>query len=431
MECFPFNIRKGKDDTKPSEPASFQSSGNVFTDRGTGKSGSEFNSWNVSDSSTNSGRNRNTFSGFSQQSSNLRAFTFADLRLVTKNFSRSTKIGEGGFGCVYRGVVKISEDPKKLDVAVKQLGKTGFQGHKEWITEVNVLGVVEHPNLVKLVGYCAEDDERGIQRLLVYEFMPNGSVHDHLSTRSQNPLSWEMRLKVAQDTARGLAYLHEDMDFQIIFRDFKSSNILLDEQWNAKLSDFGLARLGPEEGLTHVSTAVVGTMGYAAPEYIQTGRLTSKNDVWSYGVFLYELITGRQPIDRNRPKSEQKLLEWVRPYLSNPKKFRVIIDPRFEGKYPIKSALKLSKIANQCLARNPKTRPKMSEVLELVNQIIDPLAKAEGTKPERALSVPQATPKEVAHQRSTEQTGRIRQMSKYYNGSWLARIWSSKLVKTS
>lgn len=172
-------------------------------------------------------------------------------------------------------------------------------------------------------------------------------------------------------------------------------------------------------------------MGYAAPEYIQTGRLTSKNDVWSYGVFLYELITGRLPIDRNRPKSEQKLLEWVRPYLSNPKKFRLIIDPRFEGKYPIKSALKLSKIANQCLARNPKTRPKMSEVLEMINQIIDPLTKAEGSKPERALSFQPATSKIATHQESTEQTGRIRQISKYFNDSWLARIWSSKLVKTS
>lgn len=431
MKCFPFYIRERKDDTKQSEPISFQSSDSAFTERGTRKSGSELNSRNVSDSSsTNSVRNRTTFPNFSQQSSNLRVFTFADLKLVTKNFSRSTKIGEGGFGCVYRGVVKISEDPKKLDVAVKQLGKRGFQGHKEWVTEVNVLGVVEHPNLVKLVGYCAEDDERGIQRLLVYEYMPNGSVQDHLSTRSQKPLSWDMRLKVAQDTARGLAYLHEDMDFQIIFRDFKSSNILLDEQWNAKLSDFGLARLGPEEGLTHVSTAVVGTMGYAAPEYIQTGRLTSKNDVWSYGVFLYELITGRLPVDRNLPKSEQKLLEWVRPYLSNPKKFRLIIDPRFEGKYSIKSAQKLSKIANQCLARNPKTRPKMSEVLEMVNQIIDPSTKADSSKPERMLAVLPATLRE-AHQESTEQTERKGKTSKIIHGSWLARIWPSKLVKIS
>lgn len=153
------------------------------------------------------------------------------------------------------------------------------------MTEVNVLGVVEHPNLVKLLGYCADDDERGIQRLLVYEYMPNRSVDDHLSARTGTTIPWATRLRIAQDTARGLAYLHEEMDFQvpghyfsilgllgflvfspsdqfilifwqIIFRDFKSSNILLDEQWNAKLSDFGLARLGPTEGLTHVSTAV-------------------------------------------------------------------------------------------------------------------------------------------------------------------------------
>nr|XP_048334487.1 serine/threonine-protein kinase PCRK1-like [Ziziphus jujuba var. spinosa] len=218
-------------------------------------------------------------------------------------------------------------------------------GHKEWVTEVNVLGVVEHPNLVKLMGYCAENDERGIQRLLIYEYMPNGSVEDHISSQCEIPLPWNMRLKIAQDAARGLAYLHEGMDFQIIFRDFKSSNILLDDQWNAKLSDFGMARLGPIEGLTHVSTAVVGTMGYAAPEYLQTGRLTYKNDVWSYGVFLYELITGRRPIDKSRPKSEQKLLDWVRPHLSDSKKFRLIIDPRLEGKYPLKSVQKLPMLA--------------------------------------------------------------------------------------
>ncbi|XP_047169861.1 serine/threonine-protein kinase PCRK1-like, partial [Vigna umbellata] len=158
---------------------------------------------------------------------------------------------------------------------------------------------------------------------------------------------------------------------QIIFRDFKSSNILLDEQWNAKLSDFGLARLGPSDGLTHVSTAVVGTMGYASPEYVQTGRLTSKNDVWSYGVFLYELITGRRPIDRNRPRGEQKLLEWIRPYLSDGRKFQLILDPRLDKKQIFKSAHRLSMIANRCLVKNPKNRPKMSEVLEMVNGMLE------------------------------------------------------------
>lgn len=133
---------------------------------------------------------------------------------------------------------------------------SSIQGHKEWINEVNCLGVVKHPNLVKLVGYCAEDDERGIQRLLVYELMHNKSLEDHLLARVPSSLPWLTRLKIARDAARGLAYLHEEMDFQLIFRDFKTANILLDRDFNAKLSDFGLARQGPAEGLGHVSTAV-------------------------------------------------------------------------------------------------------------------------------------------------------------------------------
>nr|GMD35342.1 probable receptor-like protein kinase At5g47070 [Ipomoea batatas] len=196
-------------------------------------------------------------------------------------------------------------------------------GHKEWVTEVNVLGVVDHPNLVKLVGYCAEDDERGIQRLLVYEYLANRSVQDRLSSRFLSPLPWSAR-------------------------DFKSSNILLDEQWK------------------------VGTVGYAAPEYIQTGRLTAKSDLWSYGVFLYELITGRRPMDRNRPKYEQKFLHWVRPHITKDlSKFEKILDPRLEGKYSIKSAQKLAAIANWCLLKHPKNRPKMSRVLEMVNRVVE------------------------------------------------------------
>ncbi|KAK6926982.1 Protein kinase domain [Dillenia turbinata] len=293
-----------------------------------------------------------------RRANNLRVFSFAELKSATRGFSRALMIGEGG-----------------------------FQGHKEWINEVNFLGVVNHPNLVKLVGYCAEDDERGIQRLLVYELMRNKSLEDHLLARTPSPLPWITRLKIAQDAARGLAYLHEDMDFQLIFRDFKTSNILLDEDFNAKLSDFGLARQGPSAGLGHVSTSashicipctyasdclkVVGTVGYAAPEYVQTGRLTAKSDVWSFGVVLYELITGRRALERNLPRSEQKLLEWVRPYISDPKKFHHIIDPRLEGEYCIKSAQKLASLANKCLMKHPKSRPKMSEVVEMLGNIIN------------------------------------------------------------
>lgn len=325
-----------------------------------------------------------------KRANDLRVFKFAELKAATKGFSRSLVIGEGGFGCVYRGVVMVGDDDddagdRCLDVAVKQLSRNGFQGHKEWINEVNFLGVVNHPNLVKLVGYCAEDDERGIQRLLVYELMRNKSLEDHLLGRVNSTLSWMTRLQIAQGAARGLAYLHEEMDFQLIFRDFKTSNILLDEDFNPKLSDFGLARQGPAAGLSHVSTVVVGTIGYAAPEYLHTGRLTSKSDVWSFGVVLYELITGRRAVERNLPRSEQKLLEWVKPYVADSKKFHLLMDPRLEGDYSLKSAQKLSALANKCLTKNPKSRPKMSEVVEMlgkiINDLLPPQAKTE-PKPE-------------------------------------------------
>ncbi|CAN1768395.1 Serine/threonine-protein kinase PCRK1 [Linum perenne] len=436
MKCFHYFSSKdgsnggggGGKSPSPSPPVpnsvsgrSNSSSVSMSTDLDMRRSGSEFNSQNMSDFSTESSA-KNSFAVLSQRqqssSSNLRVFTFAELKTATKNFSRSLMIGEGGFGGVYRGVIKSTVDVgKKIDIAVKQLSRRGLQGHKEWVTEVNVLGIVEHENLVKLIGYCAEDDERGIQRLLVYEYMPNRSVLDHLSSRFETPLSWATRMKIAQDTAKGLAYLHEGMDFQIIFRDFKSSNILLDEEWNAKLSDFGLARLGPSEGLSHVSTAVVGTIGYAAPEYIQTGRLTSKSDVWSYGVFLYELITGRRPLDRNKPKNEQKLLEWVRQHLSDMRKFRLILDPKLEGKYDLKSAQRLAAVANRCLLRQAKARPKMSEVVEMLNRIMD---SAElGTSPQLPMKM----------LRDPESSIRNSINRRFNNASW--RIWRPKCLRAS
>ncbi|XP_058207983.1 serine/threonine-protein kinase PCRK1-like [Rhododendron vialii] len=420
MMCFQFYCGEKKDEQKTTKSMSVRSSNSTLTELEMRRSGSEFNSQNVSDMSTES-VGRSTFPSLSQRPSNLRVFTYAEMKTATRNFNRTTKIGEGGFGCVYKGAIKSSDDPQgKLDVAVKQLGKRGLQGHKEWVTEVNVLGVVEHPNLVKLVGYCAEDDERGIQRILVYEYMPNKSVEDHLSPRSETPLPWAMRLKIAQDAACGLAYLHEGMDFQIIFRDFKSSNILLDEQWNAKLSDFGLARLGPLEGETHVSTAVVGTLGYAAPEYIQTGHLTSRSDVWSYGVFLYELITGRRPMDRNRPKNEQKLLDWVRPHLADSKKFQQILDPKLEWNGLIKSAQRLAVVANRCLTRNSKSRPKMSEVLEMVNRIVEPSQEIGcGSQP----------PVRTIWENKANGKRSIMDM-RMGESSWLHRMWSSKVVRT-
>ncbi|XP_014514878.1 probable serine/threonine-protein kinase PBL19 [Vigna radiata var. radiata] len=421
MKCFPFYFGEKKDGPKSLQSISGRSNISTTVEAEMRRSGSELNSMDASDTSTDSLR-RNAFPSLSQRPSNLRVFTVPELKTSTKSFSRSMMLGEGGFGCVYKGLIKSVDDPStRIEVAVKQLGRRGIQGHKEWVTEVNVLGIVEHPNLVKLVGYCADDDERGIQRLLVYEYMPNRSVEHHLSPRSETPLPWNRRLKIAQDAARGLTYLHEEMDFQIIFRDFKSSNILLDEQWKAKLSDFGLARLGPSDGLTHVSTAVVGTMGYAAPEYVQTGRLTSKSDVWSYGVFLYELITGRRPIDRNRPKGEQKMLEWIRPYLSDGRKFQLILDPRLERKHLFKSAQKLAVIANKCLVRNPKNRPKMSEVLQMVTQVVESSVSTNPQPPLKGVVASEEPSSETVNKKIT--------MDQQPDCNWL-RMWRAKFLST-
>ncbi|XP_057438301.1 serine/threonine-protein kinase PCRK1-like isoform X2 [Lotus japonicus] len=423
MKCFTFYYVEKKDEPKSFQSASGLTDCSTYVEAEVRRSGSELNSQDVSDSGSTESLRRSAVPNMSQRPSNLRVFTVSELKSATKSFSRSVMLGEGGFGCVYLGLIRSVEDPsRRIEVAIKQLSKRGMQGHREWVTEVNVLGIVEHPNLVKLVGYCADDDERGIQRLLIYEYMPNRSVEDHLSHRSETSLSWNRRLKIAQDAARGLTYLHEEMDFQIIFRDFKSSNILLDENWNAKLSDFGLARLGPTDGLTHVSTAVVGTMGYASPEYVQTGRLTSKNDVWSYGVFLYELITGRRPLDRNRPRGEQKLLEWIRPYLSDAKKFQLILDPRLDKKQVIKSAQRLAIIANRCLVKNPKNRPKMSEILEMVNGIVEFSPSSSPQIPLRKAKVEASRDTEVNKKRTMDM--------KPVEGNWFARIWRPKLART-
>ncbi|CAN8256256.1 unnamed protein product [Cochlearia groenlandica] len=301
--------------------------------------------------------------------SHLRKFTFNDLKLSTRNFRPESLLGEGGFGCVFKGWIEENGTaPVKpgtgLTVAVKTLNPDGLQGHKEWLAEINFLGNLLHPNLVKLVGYCIEDD----QRLLVYEFMPRGSLENHLFRRSL-PLPWSIRMKIALGAAKGLSFLHEEALKPVIYRDFKTSNILLDAEYNAKLSDFGLAKDAPDEGKTHVSTRVMGTYGYAAPEYVMTGHLTSKSDVYSFGVVLLEMLTGRRSMDKNRPNGEHNLVEWARPHLLDKRRFYKLLDPRLEGHFSIKGAQKVIHLAAQCLSRDPKIRPKMSDVVEALKPL--------------------------------------------------------------
>lgn len=298
--------------------------------------------------------------------SNLDIFTYAEMRMATKLFRPDQVLGEGGFGVVYKGVIddSVRSGYAKTEVAVKELDPEGIQGDREWLAEVNYLGQLQHPNLVKLIGYCCEEDHR----LLVYEYMASGSLEKHLFRRVCATLTWSRRMKIALDAAKGLAFLH-DAERPIIYRDFKTSNILLDADFNAKLSDFGLAKDGPMGDQTHVSTRVMGTYGYAAPEYVMTGHLTARSDIYGFGVVLLEMLIGRRAMDKSRPSREHNLVEWARPLLVHNKKLVRILDPRMEGQYSSKTAIKVANLAYQCLSQNPKGRPVMSQVVETLESI--------------------------------------------------------------
>ncbi|XP_057417260.1 probable serine/threonine-protein kinase PBL17 isoform X1 [Lotus japonicus] len=295
--------------------------------------------------------------------SNVHIFTYEELRLATKHFRPDLILGEGGFGVVYKGVIddSVRSGYKSTEVAIKELNREGFQGDREWLAEVNYLGQFSNPNLVKLIGYCCEDEHR----LLVYEYMASGSLEKHLFRRVGSTLTWSKRMKIALHAAKGLAFLH-GAERPIIYRDFKTSNILLDADFNAKLSDFGLAKDGPMGDQTHVSTRVMGTYGYAAPEYVMTGHLTARSDVYGFGVVLLEMLIGRRALDKSRPSREHNLVEWARPLLNHNKKLLKILDPKIDGQYSSKTAIKVAHLAYLCLSQNPKGRPLMSQVVEIL-----------------------------------------------------------------
>ncbi|PRQ47736.1 putative transferase, protein kinase RLK-Pelle-RLCK-VIIa-2 family [Rosa chinensis] len=306
------------------------------------------------------------------ETSNSRFFSFKELKTACRNFRPEGLLGEGSFGKVFKGWVDEktlvpSNVGTGMIIAVKKWKPESFQGLEEWKAEVDFLGTLSHPNLVKLLGNCSADNEL----LLVYEFMQKGSLEVHLFKRTRDieaVLSWDNRLKIAIGVARALTFLHS-LPKQIIHRDVKSSNILLDENYNAKLSGFGLAILGPTDGESYIETKVIGTYGYAAPEYVSTGNLYVKSDVYSFGVVLLEILTGLGAIDTNRSFPKQNLVDWAKPLLSHKRNLKTFMDAKINGQYSSKEALQTAKVTLKCLASDPKGRPSMKEVVDALEQI--------------------------------------------------------------
>lgn len=293
-----------------------------------------------------------------------RFIAYEELREATNNFESASVLGEGGFGKVFKGILSDG-----TSVAIKRLTNGGQQGDKEFLAEVEMLSRLHHRNLVKLVGYYSNRESS--QNLLCYELVPNGSLEAwlHGPMGINCPLDWDTRMKIALDAARGLSYLHEDSQPCVIHRDFKASNILLENNFHAKVADFGLAKQAPEGGANYLSTRVMGTFGYVAPEYAMTGHLLVKSDVYSYGVVLLELITGRTPVDMSQPGGQENLVTWARPILRDKDRLDEIADPKLEGKYPKDDFVRVCTIAAACVAPEANQRPTMGEVVQSLKMV--------------------------------------------------------------
>ncbi|XVF67707.1 hypothetical protein PTKIN_Ptkin10aG0143400 [Pterospermum kingtungense] len=297
-------------------------------------------------------------------------FTHEELSVATRGFSQENLLGQGGFGYVHKGVL-----PNGKEIAVKSLKSGSGQGVREFQAEVEIISRVHHRHLVSLVGYSMAGDKK----MLVYEFLPNKTLEYHLHDKGNPIMDWPTRLKIALGAAKGLAYLHEDCHPRIIHRDIKSANILLDFSYEAMVADFGLAKL-TQDNNTHVSTRVMGTFGYLAPEYASSGKLTDKSDVFSFGVVLLELITGRRPLDLNSDMDES-LVDWARPLCETAAQtgdYSQLVDPRLENNFVHHEMVTLVACAAACVRHSSRRRPKMRQIVRALedNVSLDELNEA-------------------------------------------------------
>eukprot|EP01018_Ginkgo_biloba_P033179 Gb_09560 [translate_table: standard] len=292
------------------------------------------------------------------------AYSIADLQMATNSFSQENLVGEGAFGRVYK-----AEFPNGKILAVKKIDSSALslQKDEDFLEAVSNMSRLRHPNITELVGYCTEHG----QCLLVYEYFGNGTLHDilHFAEDCSKRLTWNTRVRIALGTARALEYLHEVCLPSVVHRNFKSANILLDDELNPHLSDCGIAALTPSSE-RQVSTQMLGSFGYSAPEYAMSGIYTVKSDVYSFGVVMLELLTGRKPLDSSRPRSEQSLVRWATPQLHDIDALAKMVDQALKGIYPAKSLSRFADIIALCVQPEPEFRPPMSEVVQALVRLM-------------------------------------------------------------
>ncbi|XP_057465953.1 PTI1-like tyrosine-protein kinase At3g15890 isoform X1 [Actinidia eriantha] len=286
-----------------------------------------------------------------------RVFSLKELHSATNNFNYDNKLGEGGFGSVYWGQLWDGSQ-----IAVKRLKVWSNKADMEFAVEVEILARVRHKNLLSLRGYCAE----GQERLIVYDYMPNLSLLSHLHGQhsAECHLDWNRRMNIAIGSAEGIVYLHHRATPHIIHRDIKASNVLLDSEFQAQVADFGFAKLIPD-GATHVTTRVKGTLGYLAPEYAMLGKASESCDVYSFGILLLELASGKKPLEKLSSTVKRAITDWALPVACE-RKFSELADPRLNGKYVEEELKRVVLIALICAQSRPEKRPTMLEVVELL-----------------------------------------------------------------
>ncbi|CAM8975141.1 unnamed protein product [Rhodiola kirilowii] len=314
----------------------------------------------ASDRKSNKRGSTNPQHGDESSLGGIKHFSYNELKAATNNFDVSHRLGRGGFGIVYKGTLRNG-----LQVAVKALSVESRQGVHEFMTEINTISNVRHPNLVELVGYCIHDSNR----ILVYEYVENNSLDRALlGSKSTNiKLDWEKRSAICLGTAQGLAFLHEELVPHIVHRDIKASNILLDKDFNPKIGDFGLAKLFPDD-ITHISTRIAGTTGYLAPEYALGGQLTLKADVYGFGVLVLEIVSGRNNASSNWDRKRKLLLEWAWE-LYEEGRLLELVDPEMDD-YKEEDVIRYIKVAFFCTQTAATRRPLMSQVVEMLSRNI-------------------------------------------------------------